>query len=58
MTNKKDLNEKEKYWINYYDTYFHGYNQSLGGSNPVKPIIDDKIIDLVIEMLQDENNSY
>lgn len=26
-----DLNEKEKYWITYYDTFFNGYNQTLGG---------------------------
>lgn len=51
------LNEREIYWIKYYDTYFHGYNQSLGGSNPVKPIFDDKLVDLIIEMLKDEENS-
>lgn len=27
----EDLNEKEKFWIDYYDTFFHGYNQTLGG---------------------------
>lgn len=25
------LNEREKYWINYYDSYFNGYNKTLGG---------------------------
>lgn len=25
------LNEKEKYWIEYYDSYKNGYNASLGG---------------------------
>ena len=53
-----ELDDKEKYWIKYYDTYFHGYNQSLGGKNPVKPIFDDQLIKLVIEMLRDYNNSY
>lgn len=25
------LDEREKYWINYYDSYFNGYNSTLGG---------------------------
>ena len=25
------LDEREKYWIKYYDTYYNGYNQNLGG---------------------------
>ncbi len=27
----EELNEKEVYWISFYDTFFHGYNQTLGG---------------------------
>lgn len=26
-----NLNDREKYWINYYDSCFNGYNQTLGG---------------------------
>ena len=26
------LDEREKYWIDYYDTYVHGYNGTLGGN--------------------------
>ena len=55
---QEQLNEREIYWIKFYDTYFNGYNQSIGGSNPVKPIFDDKLIDLVIEMLKNYDNSY
>ena len=55
---QNQLNEREIYWIKFYDTYFNGYNQSTGGSNPVKPIFDEKLIDLTIEMLKDYNNSY
>lgn len=25
------LNDREKYWIAYYDTYYHGYNETPGG---------------------------
>lgn len=55
---QNQLNEREIYWIKFYDTYFNGYNQSTGGSNPVKPIFDDKLIDLTIDMLKDYENSY
>lgn len=30
VTNDK-LDERERYWINYYDSYFNGYNSTLGG---------------------------
>lgn len=30
MSNDK-LDEREKYWIEYYDSYFNGYNSTLGG---------------------------
>lgn len=55
---KEQLNEREKYWIAYYDTYFNGYNQSTGGSTPTKPIFNEEKIDMVIEMLEDESYSY
>ena len=52
------LNERERYWIAYYDTYWHGYNQTPGGSNPTKPIYQEDVIDLTIALLQDENFSF
>lgn len=55
---QEELNEREKYWISFYDTYFNGYNQSTGGSNPVKPTFSEEKIDLIIEMLKDESYSY
>lgn len=27
------LNEREKYWISYYDSYKNGYNSTVGGTN-------------------------
>ena len=27
------LDEREKYWIEYYDTYHNGYNKTIGGQN-------------------------
>ncbi len=28
---KEQLNEKEKYWISYYNSYYNGYNETKGG---------------------------
>ena len=55
---KEELNEREKYWISFYDTYFNGYNQTIGGSNPTQPIFTEEKINIVIEMLKDESYSY
>lgn len=30
------LKELEKYWINYYNTYYDGYNQTFGGEGAIK----------------------
>ena len=31
--NLSDLDEREKYWINYYDSHSNGYNMTSGGQN-------------------------
>ena len=28
---RDELNNKERYWINHYDSFYNGYNQTLGG---------------------------
>lgn len=35
---KEQLNEREIYWINYYDSYNKGYNNTLGGSSGTTPL--------------------
>lgn len=55
---QEQLNEREKYWIAFYNTYWNGYNQTIGGTFPTKPIFTEDKIDLVIEMLKDESYSY
>lgn len=30
------LNEREKYWINFYDSYYNGYNDTFGGEGTIK----------------------
>lgn len=57
-TNIENLNEREKYWIKYYNTYWEGYNQTIGGTWPTKPKYTDELIQTVIYMLQNEEFSY
>lgn len=48
-----ELNDKERYWISYYDSFFNGYNLTLGGDGgaagkavnkeQIKGIIDDLV---------------
>lgn len=37
----EELKEKEKYWIQYYDSYNNGYNSTLGGDGQCKYNYDD-----------------
>lgn len=34
--NNEELNQRETYWIDYFDTFFHGYNQTLGGDTTIR----------------------
>lgn len=34
--NPEELKEKEKYWINFYNSYYDGYNSTLGGDGQCK----------------------
>lgn len=31
-----ELNQREMYWIDYFDTFFNGYNQTLGGDTSIR----------------------
>nr|DAU78890.1 MAG TPA: intron associated endonuclease [Caudoviricetes sp.] len=31
------LNDREIYWVSYYDTYYHGYNETPGGDGVLPP---------------------
>lgn len=43
---KQQLNEREEYWIKYYNSYTDGYNSTKGGQKGNKPFknIDNKVI--------------
>ena len=42
ITNNEILDEREKYWINYYNSYYDGYNSTLGGESGLRR--DDLVI--------------
>lgn len=42
LCKKEELNQKEKYWIEFYDTYNNGYNQTTGNGQSEKLLtLDD-----------------
>lgn len=43
LCNKEELNDREIFWINYYDSYNNGYNSTKGGSNK-ESINEEEII--------------
>lgn len=46
---QSELNEKERYWIAYYNTFYDGYNQTLGGDTAIsKP--KEKIIGIINDL--------
>lgn len=44
------LNSREKYWIEYYDTFFSGYNQGIGGNTRRTFAEKEKIIGIIHEL--------
>ena len=46
---RSDLNQKEKYWVAKYDTYFNGYNQTLGGDGGIVAP-KEKIIGVITDL--------
>lgn len=36
LCRQDELNEREIYWIKYYDSFNNGYNQTIGGENVIK----------------------
>lgn len=58
----KDLNEKECYWMNYFDSYKNGYNEAPGGSqiigssNPRTKLTEQDV--LTIRQRIHQNNEY
>lgn len=46
---QEKLNERERYWIQRYDTFYNGYNQTLGGESPLVTK-KEKIIGVITDL--------
>lgn len=44
-----ELNEREKYWIQYYDSFFNGYNATLGGDGS-RNIPKENILGIIYDL--------
>lgn len=47
--NNDQLNDRERFWINYYDSYKTGYNLTTGGQENTSAIFNDEEIQQIIE---------
>lgn len=55
---KEKLNERERYWIQYYNSYLKGYNCNLGGSSSLQCAkINDKKLKGIISSLKEKKLS-
>lgn len=55
LCDEKDLDDREIYWIDYYNSYLQGYNETLGG-NAVR--IKPEYVDIIIDLLLNTNKTY
>lgn len=46
-----ELNDKERYWISYYDSFFNGYNLTLGGDGSAGGAPKEKIIGIIDDLI-------
>lgn len=51
------LSDREKFWIEYYDAYYNGYNQTLGGEGTPGVVFSDERKQKIREVHFGENNS-
>lgn len=51
---REELNYKEKFWIQYYNSFFNGYNQTLGGDTNIQTP-KEKIINVFYDL---ENTNF
>ena len=54
----EELNEKEIYWIKFFNTFQNGYNQTLGGQNMTPNCLSEEAKQKMITTLKNNPNIY
>lgn len=52
-----ELNDREIYWIEYFDTYYNGYNETLGGDSHTYVKINQEILESITKNLEESDLS-
>ena len=52
------INERERYWVTFYDTYFSGYNCTLGGEGSLLKISEEEIQEIITRYKSGERLDY
>lgn len=52
------LNEREKYWVAFYDSYHNGYNETLGGEGSLLEFSEDEIQEIISRYKKGERLDY
>ena len=47
---QEELNEKERFWVSYYDSFFNGYNLTFGGDSAGRGKNKEKIIGILKDL--------
>lgn len=53
----EELDNKEQYWISFYDSYSHGYNMTIGGSAVRKPPLNEEKKQQILDLYINTNDS-
>ena len=52
------LNEREKYWVAFYDSYHNGYNETLGGEGSLLEFSEDEVQEIISKYKNGERLDY
>ena len=54
---EEELNDREIYWISFYDSYYQGYNMTIGGSAFRKPPLSEEKKQQILDLYINTNDS-
>lgn len=53
----EELDDREQYWISFYDSYYQGYNMTIGGSAFRKPPLSEEKKQQILDLYINTNDS-